>query len=54
MIIYSALYPSFAHLHLLDKVDAWEVVYTPEHIQREDAFHILHGGADISPSIYGE
>lgn len=54
MIIYSALYPAFAHLDKLDNVDKWEVVYEPDDIKRKDAILILHGGADISPSLYGE
>lgn len=53
MIIYSAIYPTFAHLNTLDIVDSWKTVYDPNHIERKDAILILHGGADISPSIYG-
>ncbi len=47
--IYSALYHDSAHLHEFGDVD---VVHHPAELLTDNAILILHGGADISPSIY--
>lgn len=49
---YSVLYPSFAHFDNI--VDNCVVVRGAEEIKDKDAILILHGGEDISPSLYGE
>lgn len=50
MKIYSALYNDDAHLDCFGDV---QTVYHPAQLKTKDAILILHGGADISPSIYG-
>ena len=52
--IYSAIYPSFAHLPELDGVEDWKVIFKPEHMISSEAILVLHGGSDISPSYYHE
>lgn len=54
LTVYSALYPWFAHLDTMDEVKDWKTVYLPKHLEKDNALLLLHGGADISPSIYGE
>lgn len=49
MKIYSALFQSDAHLGKYGDV---ETVYHPSHLESTNSILILHGGADISPSIY--
>jgi gamma-glutamyl-gamma-aminobutyrate hydrolase PuuD len=51
MKIYSAIYNDFAHLEIFGKPD---VVYLPDELETTDSILILHGGADISPSLYGQ
>ena len=50
MKVYSALYHDMAHLEDMGET---KVVHYPEQLN-EPGILILHGGADISPSIYGE
>ena len=50
MKIYSALYNDDAHLDVFGKL---ETVYHPTQLTDTNSILILHGGADISPSIYG-
>lgn len=50
MQIYSALYPDAAHLN---KFGELETVYHPTQLTNKNSILILHGGQDISPSIYG-
>jgi gamma-glutamyl-gamma-aminobutyrate hydrolase PuuD len=47
--VYSALYHDDAHLNTFGKT---EVVYHPSELENTNSILILHGGADISPSIY--
>ncbi len=47
--VYSALYHDDAHLSTFGKC---EVVYHPSELENKNSILILHGGADISPSIY--
>lgn len=47
--VYSALYQDDAHLDTFGKC---EVVYHPSELLNTNSILILHGGADISPSIY--
>lgn len=49
MKIYSALYKDDAHLGVLGEL---ETVYHPTQLTNNNSILILHGGADISPSIY--
>lgn len=50
MKIYSALYGDDAHLAKFGEV---ETVYHPAQLETKNSILILHGGQDISPSIYG-
>mgnify|MGYP003493613513 FL=1 len=50
MKIYSALYHDFAHLTAFSKDT--QIVSRPEELEELDSVLILHGGQDISPSIY--
>ena len=50
MKIYTALYSDDAHLGKYGEV---ETVYHPTQLTNKNSILILHGGADISPSIYG-
>lgn len=52
--IYSAIYPNDSHLRHLNGVDHFQIVFQPEEILTKNSILILHGGSDISPSIYGE
>lgn len=47
--VYSALYSDDAHLGVFGKLD---VVHHPSELTNKNSILILHGGADISPSIY--
>lgn len=51
--IYSALYQDFAHLHTFFRVPG-EAVAHPEELIEPNSILVLHGGADISPSIYNQ
>ena len=48
--VYSALYPDDAHLGVFGKL---ETIYEPEELENPNSILILHGGEDISPSLYG-
>jgi gamma-glutamyl-gamma-aminobutyrate hydrolase PuuD len=50
MQVYSALYNDSAHLNKFGKCN---VVYHPDDLTNSNSILILHGGEDISPSIYG-
>lgn len=52
--VYSALYDEFAHLDHLPGVVHCKGLVDPEDMTDQDSILILHGGADISPSIYGQ
>lgn len=49
--IYSALYGDDAHLNKFGHLD---VVHHPSDLVSTNSILILHGGADISPSLYGQ
>lgn len=49
--IYSALYQDDAHL---DKFGELQTVYHPSELTSRNSILILHGGSDISPSLYGQ
>lgn len=51
LAIYSALYQDDAHL---DKFGKLNTVYHPSDITNTNSILILHGGSDISPSLYGQ
>ena len=51
MKIYSALYNDWAHL---DKFGTPSLARVPEDLDEKEGILILHGGEDISPSLYGE
>jgi len=53
MKIYSALYKDFAHLNYLFPEATCEVVTKPEELD-EHGILIMHGGSDISPTIYNQ
>ena len=38
----------------MGKSTAFAKVFLPEHIESDDSILILHGGEDISPSLYGQ
>lgn len=50
-VIYSALYQDFANMGPLGH--KCQVVNKPSDLKEKNALLILHGGADISPSLYG-
>ena len=52
MKIYSALYESDAHLST--RFGELEVVHHPVELVNTNSILILHGGADISPTLYGQ
>ena len=49
--VYSALYGDDAHL---DTFGSLETVFEPKDLKNTNSILILHGGEDISPSIYGQ
>lgn len=50
--VYSALYNDSAHL---DKVSLGEeTVYLPDQLKTKNSILVLHGGVDISPSLYNK
>lgn len=51
MQIYSALYCGSAHLH---KFGDPKMVYHPSDLTNNNSILILHGGQDISPSLYNQ
>ncbi len=51
LTIYSALYHDDAHL---DVFGTLETIHHPAEITSKNSILILHGGSDISPSIYGQ
>lgn len=51
MQVYSALYSDDAHL---SKDGQFETVYHPSQLTNPDSILVLHGGEDISPSLYGQ
>lgn len=53
MKLYSALYDHFHPLQDLDKFTELKVVYSSADLDG-DGFLIVHGGSDISPSLYGK
>lgn len=50
--VYSALYEDFAHLNRHAK--QCKVIDHPNELTDPDSIMILHGGEDISPSLYGQ
>jgi len=53
MKIYSAIYEDYAHVNILFPQATTEVVTKPEELN-EEGILIIHGGADISPTIYNQ
>lgn len=51
-VVYSALYPSWAHLGEVSK--NFVLAYDSKDITDKNSVLVLHGGEDISPSFYGE
>lgn len=53
MRLVSGLYPDFHPFYDLDMFESCVCVGNPEELQQGDVL-IIHGGADISPSLYGK
>lgn len=51
LTVYSGLYQDFAHLDSLGK---GKVIFNPDDMTETNSILILHGGADISPSLYNK
>ena len=51
LTVYSGLYQDFAHLDSLGK---GKVIFNPDDMTETNSILILHGGADISPSLHNK
>lgn len=52
MILYSAVYKEDAHLLKIPQITNLEQVHEVDQLSNKDSMLLLHGGSDISPTLY--